>query len=167
MIILRDCELWYPKLDPKRPNKKYNKKNPTWEVQIRTTNVNQKKEWEKAGLSVKAVIPDDGSAPYYRAMLKKNSIKADNTPAKPVEVLRGDLSEADPASISHGSIGHVKLFQREYKDDEGKDRVMSILMGIQLKKHIVFTFVPQEGSQFEEEEYETYVPEQESDDVPY
>ena len=36
MAILKNCELWFAKLDPKRPNRKFNPENPTWEIQLRT-----------------------------------------------------------------------------------------------------------------------------------
>ena len=43
-VLLKDVELWYTKLDPRYPNARFNKQNPTWECQIRTTDKDQKKE---------------------------------------------------------------------------------------------------------------------------
>ena len=51
MAILKNVELFYPRLDPKKPNSKFNKENPTWEVQIRTRDKKVKAEWVKLNLS--------------------------------------------------------------------------------------------------------------------
>jgi len=50
------------------------------------------------------------------------------------------MRPVDPNSIGHGSIGHVRIFQREYTKDNGKPGISSTLMGIQLIKHIVYTY---------------------------
>lgn len=134
MAILKNCELFFIKCDPKRPNDKFDKQNPTWEVQIRTTSKETRKEWEALKLPVKAIVPDDGPA-YFRVNIKKKSVKADGTPATPVTVVNGKLEEIDPNTIGNGSIGNVRIFQYDYRDGKG---VASILMGIQLTKHLVY-----------------------------
>jgi hypothetical protein len=144
MAILRQCSLYFAKLDPKRPNRKYNKENPTWELQIRTEDPNQKKEWEALNIKVKAVIPDDGGKPYWFANLRKKSIKVkDNEPAGPVDVKDAELNDVDPNSIGNASIGNVRIFQYEYPQGEGKGTA-SVLMGVQLTKHIVYTPKPRD-----------------------
>ena len=137
MAIIRDCEIWFAKLDPKRPNAKYNKKNPTWECQIRTTSKEIKKSWEAMNLSVKAVLPDEG-APYYRVNLRKKSIKEDTEAASPVKVVNGGLEDIDPNTIGNGSIGNIRIFQYEYPKDDKTKGIASVLMGIQITKHIVY-----------------------------
>ncbi len=137
MAIIRDCEIWFAKLDPKRPNAKYNKKNPTWECQIRTTSKEVKKSWEAMNLSVKAVLPDEG-APYYRVNLRKKSIKEDGEAAGPVKVVNGGLEDIDPNTIGNGSIGNIRIFQYEYPKDDKTKGIASVLMGIQITKHIVY-----------------------------
>ena len=160
MAILKNCEIYFPKLDPKRPNAKYNKKNPTWEIQIRTTSKEVKKQWEEMGIKVKAVIPDEeGEKPYYRANLRKKSIKSDGEPAEPVAVVNGQLDPIDPNTIGNGSIGNIRIFQYEYKNDD-ESGIANVLMKIQLTRHV--KYVPkQRDDDFEMEETEVI----ETDDV--
>lgn len=152
MPIIKGAELYFSKLNPKRPNSKFNKKNPTWEVQIRTEDKAKKKEWEDLGLAVKAVIPDDG-LPYYRVNLRKKSIKEDGENSSPVSVVDGKLNPVDPDSIGNGSIGNIRIFQYEYTN-EGKKGIASVLMAVQLIKHLVYT-APARDDDFEETETET------------
>jgi len=142
-MILSDCELWFCKLDPKRPNNKFNKKNPTWECQIRTSNKETKKVWESHNLNVKAVVPDEGQ-PYFRVNLRKKSIKEDGDNASPVNVIDGNMGELDPNTIGNGSIGNVRVFQYEYPKEGGGKGVASVLMGVQVTRHIVYKAKPRD-----------------------
>jgi hypothetical protein len=153
MPIIKDCELWFCKLDPKRPNNKFNKLNPTWECQIRTTDKAVKKIWEELELPVKAVVPDEG-APYFRVNLRKKSIKEDKENASPIKVVNGKLEELDPNSIGNGSVGNVRVFQYEYPRKDGGKGIASVLMGIQVTKHLVYKPKPR-GDDFDETETET------------
>jgi hypothetical protein len=154
MAILENVELWFAKINPKRPNARFNKKNPTWECQIRTYDKEQKKEWETVGLKVKDVIPDkDGEKPYYRVNLRKKSIKEDGEPSSFVKLVDGDLEPVDPDTIGNGSLGNVRIYQYEY-ENEGEKGVASILMGIQLTKHIIYKMPPRED-EFEKQEKKT------------
>lgn len=154
MAIIKDCEIWFAKLDPKRPNAKYNKENPTWECQIRTTSKEVKKLWESLNLSVKAVVPDEG-APYFRVNLRKKSVKEDKEKASPVKVVNGALEDIDPNTLGNGSIGNIRIFQYEYPKNGGKERgIASVLMGIQVTKHIVYKAKPRDDD-FEMTETET------------
>jgi len=137
-MLLNNCEIWFPKLDPNRPSKKFSKQRPTWEIQIRTTDRAQRKEWLDLNLNVKDVVPEEeGAAPYFRVNLKKKSIKANGEESEPVEVLNGNLDPVDPNSIGNGSIGNLRLFQYEYDGETGSG-IATVLMGIQLVKHIVY-----------------------------
>lgn len=171
MAIIKNCEIHFAKLNPNRPNSNFNKLNPTWEVQIRTSNKETKAEWEKAGLRVKAMIPDQGE-PYYRVNLKRKSRKEEKqadgsvkyTPNAPVKVVDGKMNPIDPDTIGNGSIANVRIFQREYKDKNGKPAVASTLMGLQLTKHIIY--VPKKrDDDFEETDTETVAPELEDEEV--
>lgn len=159
MAIIRDCEIWFAKLNPKRPNNKFNKKNPTWECQIRTYDKATKKAWEELNLPVKAVVPDEG-APYFRVNLRKKSIKEDGEPASPIKVVNGHLADIDPDSIGNGSIGNVRLFQYEYPKESGGKGTASVLMGIQITKHIVYKAKPRDD-EFGMTETETIEPSEE------
>jgi len=153
MALIENAELWFAKVHPKRPNKKFNKDNPTWEVQLRTTDVEQKKEWEALGLPVKAILPDEGE-PYWKVNLKKRIIKKDGDPASPVEVVNGALQPVDPMSIGNGSRGNVRVYQYEYDKAGGGTGIATVLMGIQLTKHIVY--IPRaKDDEFSETETET------------
>ena len=153
------CELYFCKLDPARPNAKFNRENPTWEVQIRTTDREVKKDWESKGLLVKAVVPDEeGASPYWRVNLRKKSIKNSGEASSPVPVVDGKLKPLDPNTIGNGSVGYVRIYQYEYpkKDKTGKGLV-SVLMGVQITKHVVYTPKPRDD-EFEEADFETVDP---------
>lgn len=137
MAILKEVEIHFCKLDPKRPSNKFNKKNPTWECQIRTSDKNVKKAWEELKLPVKAIVPDEGN-PYWRVNLRKKSIKEDGEPASPIKVVDGKMDPVNPNSIGNGSIANVRIFQYEYPKEGGGIGIASVLMGVQLLKHIVY-----------------------------
>jgi hypothetical protein len=138
MAILKNVELFYPRLDPKKPNAKFNKDQPTWEVQLRTRDKKVKAEWTKLNLKPKTVEDDDGV--FYSVSLRKKSKKKDGTPNQPVNVVDGGLNQIDPMSIGNGSVGNVRIFQYEY-GDEGK--IASMLMAIQITK--LNEYVPKGG----------------------
>jgi len=131
-MILNNVELHWAKLDPKYPNKTFNKDG-KWEVQIRTRNKAQAKEWKEANLKVTPVEDEDGV--YYKAMLGKSVKKKDGENNAPVKVVNGSLEDINPTHIGNGSIGNVRLFQYEYTSGEGKARktgIASMLMAIQV-----------------------------------
>jgi hypothetical protein len=169
MPIISNVELFYAKLDPKRPNNKFDKKNPTWELQIRTTNKDVKKSWEAMNLKVKAIVPDEeGVAPYYRVNLRKKTIKNDQEKASPVKVVNGAMEDIDPNSIGNGSVGNVRIFQYEYPlEGSPKPGIATVLMGVQVTKHIVFKSKPRDDD-FAETETEVIEPaeEFETNDTP-
>jgi hypothetical protein len=156
MAILKNCEIWFIKVDPARPNAKFDKANPTWEVQIRTTSKEVKKQWEALGLPVKTMDPDEGPI-YYRVNLKKRQFKEDGTPSSFVEVIDGAKQPVDPNTIGNGSVAHIRIFQYDYTTDKGTKGVASILMGMQLIKHIKYVPRPRED-EFGEEKTETVDP---------
>lgn len=169
MAILKNVEIHHAKLDPKRPNASFNKNNPTWELQIRTADPAQKAEWEAANLKPKLMVYKEGmkdaagediagmpvlnanGKKQWRVNLKKKSLKKDGEKAEPVQVVSGDLSPIDPNTIGNGSIAHIRLFQYEYKNDE-KSGIASVVMGIQMKRHIVYVPKPNEGFDMEDSE---------------
>jgi len=158
-VKIENAPLYFCKLDPKRPNAKFNRDNPTWEVQIRTTDKEQKKDWESKGLLVKVVVPDeDGVETYWRVNLRKKSIKNSGEAASPVVVVDGNLNPIDPNTIGNGSIGNVRVYQYEYpkKDKSGKGLV-SVLMGVQVTKHLVYKPKPRDD-EFQEADMETIDP---------
>jgi len=168
--IIRDCEIWYPKLSPKRPNTRFSKVNPTWEIQVRTQSRETKKYWLDCDLKPKDVLPDEGE-PYFRLNFKKRTIKANGEEAAPVEVINGNMDDVDPNTIGNGSVGNVRIFQYAYDNtaDGGEKGIATILMGIQLTKHILYK--AKSGESFEEEETEVIaLPDEEEEvdkDLPF
>jgi hypothetical protein len=142
MAIIENVEMWFAKLDPARPNNKFNKENPTWELQIRTTDKAQKAAWVELGLNVKAMLPDDG-APYWRVNLRKKSIKeATKEPSPPVEVIDADMNPLDPNTIGNGSTGNIRVYQYDFPKADGSRGVACVLMGIQVINHILYVPKP-------------------------
>ena len=147
MAILKNCEIWYAKVDPKRPDKTFDKENGQWTCQIRTNRVEQKNEWVAAGLKPKLVVHksgDDEGTPIldkdgkrqWHCSLQKRCVKASGEAAEPVKVVDGNLNDVDPRTIGNGSVGNIRVFQYDSKTREGEK--VSMLMAIQLTKHKVY-----------------------------
>jgi len=141
-IILSDVELYFAKLDPANPNSRFDKDNPTWEVQIRTKDKAVAKEWKDNNLRVTPDENDEGV--FYRANLKKKSKKRDGSDMAPVNVVAGDLSPVNPSTIGNGSIANLSVFQYDYKVS-GKEGIASMLMGVQITTLNEYTPRPKEG----------------------
>jgi hypothetical protein len=149
LVMLKNCEIWYAKLNPERPDDTFDKDNPKWNIQIRTTSKETKKEWEALGIKVKAVVPDEG-AHYFSANLQRSLYKKDGNKNKPVKVIDGNLEPVDARSIGHGSIGHIRVFQYASKSPKAKEgQMVSMLEAIQLIKHVVYKPKEGEGLPFE------------------
>lgn len=170
MAILKNARLWFPKLDPLRPNAAFSKANPTWDLQLRTSSLEQKKEWEVLKLRPKLIVGKPGSdeegvplldekgKKQWRVNLKKKSIKADGTPADPVRVINGALEDIDPRTIGNDSIGNVRIFQYEYQANASMDikaGTAAVLMAVQLTKHVLYVPTKGPGEDFEQTDTET------------
>ena len=141
-IISSNVELYFAKLDPANPNSRFDKDNPTWEVQIRTKDKAVAKEWKDNNLRVTPDENDEGV--FYRANLKKKSKKRDGSDMAPVNVVAGDLSPVNPSTIGNGSIANLSVFQYDYKVS-GKEGIASMLMGVQITTLNEYTPRPKEG----------------------
>jgi hypothetical protein len=140
MPVLQNCEVWFVKADPKRPNKKFNPANPTWEVQIRTNDKAQVEDWKKHGLNVKPIIPDDDPTQmYWRVNLRKKSIKEDGQAASAVTVVDAKLRDLDPNIIGNGSIANVRIYQYTYQKQPTGQGIATVFMGLQVTKLIKYT----------------------------
>lgn len=174
MAMFKNCPIYYVKCDPKRPNAQYNKANPTWEVQLRTTDPAQKDEWIKGGLKAKLMvykegheqegepIKDEFGNKQWRVNLKKKSIAKDGTKAAPVAIMTGGLEPMDPNTIGNGSLANVRVFQYTFSGKDGQPASANVLMAIQLKKHKVYTPKAHDDD-FEEEDMETVEETEEGD----
>ena len=150
MTMLNDCPLFYVKMNPARPNTRF-PGTPSWEVQLRTTVVAQKREWEAQGIKVRAVVPNDDPAQlYYACNIRRKIKKVDGTPATPPTCVNGQLEAIDPDTVGNESIGNVRIFQYDYPagtDSDGKATPAgkaTILMGVQVTTHRMYTAKPKQ-----------------------
>lgn len=164
MAILKNVEIWFAKVDPKNPDRKFNKDG-QWTCQIRTNNPEQKSEWAKLGLKPVLAIHKEGEEEgmplldkegkkQWRVSLSKRCKKASGEPAEHVKVVDGKLNDIDPRTIGNGSVGNIRIYQYDSKTEEGKK--VSMLMAIQLTKHKVYE--PRDGENFDFEETEVIGP---------
>jgi len=141
MAVLKDCELFFAKLNPNKPNSMFDKENPTWEVQIRTRDKAKAKQWKELSINVKPDEDDEGM--FYKATIKKRSKRRDGTEQKPVQLLGGDLSEIDPDKLGNGSIGNVRVYQYPYNVG-GREGTASMLMAVQVTTYKKYEPKPRE-----------------------
>jgi hypothetical protein len=139
-MILENVEVYFPRLIAGKPNAKFNKENPTWEIQGRTRDKNVKKKWEELGLRTKVMEDDQGV--FYRINLKKKSRKANGDPALPVEVVDSHLKAFDPARIGNGTICNLMINSYEY-GNEGQ--IAYRLDGVQVVHLIEYIAADREG----------------------
>ena len=181
MAILKNCEIWWLKADPKNPDRTFEKTG-MWTVQLRTTDPEQRKEWHEAGLKPKLQIHREGEEEgmplltpegkkQWRVNLQKKCIKKNGEPAELVKVVNGKLEDIDPRTVGNGSIGNVRVYQYDSTTKEGEK--VSILMAIQITKHVMYE--PRGDSEsFDFEETETVAAPkkkeesfEEDDDAPF
>ena len=151
MAILKNVELFYSKLNPKKPNATFNAENPTWEVQIRTRDKKQQAEWKALNINVKTDEDENGKV-FYKATLKKKSKKKDGSDNGPVSVVSGSLEKIDPDKIGNGSLANVRVFQYDY-EVAGKKGIATMLMAVQVTKLNEYIPKPRED-EFTMEEFE-------------
>ena len=133
MAVLKNCELYWLKLDPKNPVSPFGE--PVWETQIRTSNEDQAKSWEEKNLAVKKSKGDDR---YWFVNLKRKAVyEKTGDAAQPVVVVDGELMPIDSTSVGNGSIGNVQLFQKNWEMN-GRKGVKSELKAIQVTKLVVY-----------------------------
>ena len=141
MAILKNVELFFAKLDESKPNARFDANNPTWEVQIRTRDKKQAKEWKDLNVNVKT--DDDDNGVFYKATLKKKTRKANGEPQNPVNLVGGDLAPIDPNTLGNGSIGNVRIYQYNYEVG-GRKGIASMLMAVQVTTLKEYTPKPRE-----------------------
>jgi len=141
MAILNNVELFFAKLDPKKPNARFDANNPTWEVQIRTRDKKQAKEWKDLNINVKPDEDDKGI--FYKANLKKKTKKANGEPQNPVNLVGGNLTAIDPNILGNGSIGNIRIYQYNYEVG-GRKGVASMLTDVQVTTLKEYTPKPRE-----------------------
>ena len=156
MALISNAEVWFAKLDPEKPNNRLDPKNPTWEVQIRTDDPKQKKEWEDLGLKPKLMIYKSGDQEgepilnergkkQWKLQLKKKTINNKGEKSDPPTVVNGALKPIDPTSVGNGSIANIRVYLYDYKNSAtGAEGKAAVLMALQVVKHVVYVPAPRE-----------------------
>jgi len=156
-------------MNPDRPEKSQDKNKPDfWSCQIRTEDKEVKNAWQEANLRVKAMVPDEGE-PFYQATFRRKTLNQAGKEAVCPELVNGNMDPVDSDTVGNGSIGNIRLFQHDYAAGDGYAAgIASVLMGVQLTKHIVYV---QDKEEFSKTETEVISPETKSmveeDDVTY
>lgn len=134
MTVLKDVELHWCKLDPKKPVSPFG--TPVWEAQVRTRDKEIAKQWKGESLNVKT--SDDNEGIYYFVNLKRKAIyEKTGDPATPVVVVDGQLMPLDGSTIGNGSVGNVQLFTKPYEFG-GRSGVKVELKAIQVTKLVEY-----------------------------
>jgi len=145
-VVLKDVELFWCKLDPKRPVSPFGK--PVWEAQVRTRDKKKAADMKSLGLNVKTDDDDDGI--FYKVSLKRKAIfEKTGEPAQPVVVVDSKLMPLDASSVGNGSVGNVQVVIREFSY-QGVNGKSAELKAVQLTKHVEFK-ASANGLAFEDE----------------
>jgi hypothetical protein len=158
MPIIKDVEMWWVKLDPKRPAPAFGDSGPKWEFQARLTKA-QAAELKLLNIVAKPVINTETDAvDYYKYSFNKKTHKSDGSDQGPVRVVDGKLNLVDPNTIGNGSKANIRVFQYDYevkaKDGKGgKKGIATMLMEVQLTKLVKYVPKPRDD-EFEETETE-------------
>jgi hypothetical protein len=174
MPLIHNAEIYFSRLDPLRPNARYDKDNPKWEVQMRTDDFARVQELKEMGIKMKMLVHKEGEhegepqlnaagKKEWRFTFKKGSVKAAKQgggPAEPPQVVDGDLNPIDPTTIGNGSRANLDIFQYQYGDN--KEKTANVLMGVQVTKLVYYKQKPQGFSKAEMEE--TVFPEEKATD---
>tara|TARA_R100000541_G_scaffold28346_3_gene37673 strand:+ start:4544 stop:5011 length:468 start_codon:yes stop_codon:yes gene_type:complete len=130
--IIRDVVLNYVKVDPENPTDPFGTLQ--WEAQI-VVSADRASELEAYG-TVKP-LKDDPSR--VSVNLKRKAVKKDGEANDPVQLVDGKKQRIDPKiKIGNGSVGNVKVYQREY-DVAGRQGISTIMTAIQITKMIEYT----------------------------
>ena len=145
MPLITHAPIYFARLDPARPNERYDKENPKWEVQMRTSDYAQVEELRDLGIKMRMIVHKEGAPQegepvlndagekQWRFNFKKGSIKGPKQgggPADPPTVVDGDLNPIDPTTIGNGTIANLDVFQYGY----GEGKTACVLMGVQITK---------------------------------
>tara|TARA_R110002074_G_scaffold153413_1_gene308485 strand:- start:731 stop:1198 length:468 start_codon:yes stop_codon:yes gene_type:complete len=130
--IIRDVVLNYVKVDPENPTEPFGTLQ--WEAQI-VVSADRAAELEAYG-TVKP-LKDDPSR--VSVNLKRKAIRKDGEANDPVQLVDGKKQKIDPKiKIGNGSVGNVKVYQREY-DVAGRQGISTIMTAIQITNLIEYT----------------------------
>jgi hypothetical protein len=137
MTILRNVTFYWAKL--KVPNAMFDKANPRWEVQLRTTDKAQLAEWRELGLNPRLAEDEENGGTFYRVNLQRRSkhIKTGEN-VDPPTVVSAANKPIDSGSVGNGSIGHIRLWFYDTTSPDGAPIKGVTFTGIQLTTHVKF-----------------------------
>ena len=163
MPIIKNVKLRYAHLRADRPNPRFDKKNPRWEIQVYTNDPEERERLRQQGLLLRLVKHPEGHAnegepvlnekgeKEWKLTLSKRSLSKEGKPNHPVEVITGAKQPLDPGTIGNGSVGNVRYTTREVPDGD-KVKVYITLQGVQITHHIVYE---SNREDFDTDEYTT------------
>lgn len=125
--IVRDVEFFWANV--KKPHAPFGTQQ--WDVQLRTTDKETKKQLESLGVKMKEA--DEG---YFFANVKRKTVKANGDAMDPPQVIDSKRMPVDD-NIGNGSKGHVKLFSYPYKVG-GRSGIGCMLVALQVVEHIKY-----------------------------
>lgn len=163
MPIIKNVKLRYAHLRADRPNPRFDKKNPRWEIQVYTNDPEERERLRQQGLLLRLVKHPEGHAnegepvlnengeKEWKLTISKRSLSKEGKPNHPVEVITGAKQPLDPGTIGNGSVGNVRYTTREVPDGD-KVKVYITLQGVQITHHIVYE---SNREDFDTDEYTT------------
>lgn len=140
MAIFKNVLIRYARLDPAKPNHKFDKpdnKGGRWELQMVTYDKNQKDAWAKEGLRAK--IQEEADKIAYVVTIDRKVINGKGEVCEGIQVVDAAKKPLDPKFIGNDSIANIRTFPYDYETDAGKKGVKHVLMGVQilhLKKYV-------------------------------
>lgn len=163
MAILKNVEMHWVKLDPKKPAPAFGDGGPKWEFQARAHTKEQRDEWKALNINVKPVEDEETGKVYYKTSFRKPITKKDGEPQAPVTVVSASLEPLDPNTIGNGSLCNIRIFQYDYEvkskqpGGPSKKGIATMLMSVQVTKLV--KYVPKErDDDFEMAEMEVVEP---------
>ena len=147
--ILKGATLMFAKLDAKRPVLNYNEDGYEWQLQVRTQDKKQAKQWkEEFHLNVKMDQEDTKTKEiWHTARLARRAYMIEDgkdTMFDPPEVLivEDDVAKPfDARTIGNGSVADVKIQMRSYTYKK-KEGITADLLGVLVRDLKEYTQVP-------------------------
>jgi hypothetical protein len=143
-VIIKDLELWWAKLDPKKPVEPFGEKQ--WEIQVRFPK-KRIKEMEQYGK-----VKETDTTGVYSINFKKRAELKDGGPAKSVPLVDRTGEAVDPKTLGNGSKGAVKLMLQDWATKDAKGKVIKSgtrVMLIKVQVTDLIEYVPKDSNDFD------------------
>jgi len=147
--LIKGAELYFVKMDPKRPVLNYNETGFEWVVQVRTSDKKIAEEWsENFHINVKYDQVDKKTGKVWhggnisRMAWKKDSPENKFDPPECLIVKDQVAQPLEPSTVGNGSIGTVKVQLRTWTDGKKKSGTTCDLLGILVTNLVEYTQIP-------------------------